>query len=525
MDQKFILKKGTRLRSISLEDDISYPTQALYFTTPGEALISLFREKEKKSELGLLQVLEVGESFFINTFELTEDLIIEGSYSPQNVIRILDTNFKLEELRQAIIQDCLNNDGMVVPYKCSILRKHQKSINGRITAYMICKPNILVHTGSYWIQNDALYKFISETMRIWYLDEGVRDITIAAIINDLNESLIDTYWVNYMLDRVFIQPNVPGYLTSQQFSVENLAQIPLPSSPPETPNLSPIYPASLFQPADFDPFEKLSNDLIVLIGINMRLIDISRFCQTSKRFNRLICDNEVFWLNKIKLDFDQEKLKLKPARLSWKNYYRELAGLVQNELDFAQLDNDAMLAIRNLPPEAQLAAINELRRGAGLGEVRRRLNFEPDPEIMQIYNDVLLAYIGVEDIQPSPESMVMFFNLEIYANDRGLNIEEAFEQTFESLSQEIDDDRMLDIIQILYAMESLNNERYEEEIYDDDFIALFREAQMNPASRENLFNRILDISRENNRPPLWIYNKIPVEEDQLLRGAFEAYLV
>jgi hypothetical protein len=192
---------------------------------------------------------------------------------------------------------------------------------------------------------------------------------------------------------------MPGYLTSKQFNVENLAQIPLPESPEKMPFSSPVLPASLFKHVPgFDPFEKLSKDVIVIIASNMRLKDLMNFCLTSSRFNRLICDNEVFWFNKTQLDF--KNAKPKPENISWKRYYQELAGLVENELAFANLEDEVMAEIMNLPPEEQLEAVNQMRREAGLGPVRRRLDLEEEMdeeldeeiEAFHLFNDLLNAY-------------------------------------------------------------------------------------------------------------------------------------
>lgn len=520
MEGKFILKAGTRLRSISLKDDISHPTQALYFTTLGEALVCLFRRREKKSELGLLQILEIGDDFYLNTFELTEDLIIE-SENAENLAKLIDTNYKLEDLRQVIAQNCQNRDGFVFPYKCSVLRKGVGYIDGRITAYVICKPDILVHVGSFYINTDVLYNFIAETIRIWYIDEGVKDITIAAILNEINESLLDVNWINYMFKRVFIQPNVPGYLTSKQFSVENLSQIPLPISPPKSPIPSPVYPESLFEPVEgFDPFSKLPKDLIIIIASNMRLTDISNFCLTSKQFNQLICNNENFWIQKVKLDF--KNAKPKPDNLTWKTYYRELAGLVQNELDFAQLMPDVMLAIRNLPPEEQMDAINELRREAGLGEIRADRD---ENEIFNIYNPVLMMLNRVVDEHEYNETTrAFFFDLQEYGDRHHLPVEEAFDRTFNILRRLFNDDNRMPQITEIFDTEWNFDETYQILVGMDEFIDLFREAEINPHFRPQLFRTILDISEQNNREPLWIFDEIPVPNNEELRNDFILFL-
>lgn len=44
--------------------------------------------------------------------------------------------------------------------------------------------------------------------------------------------------------------------------------------------------------------DSLSNDNILEIALEIPIYSISQFCQTSKRFNRIICNNEWFWKQK-----------------------------------------------------------------------------------------------------------------------------------------------------------------------------------------------------------------------------------
>ena len=49
--------------------------------------------------------------------------------------------------------------------------------------------------------------------------------------------------------------------------------------------------------------ENLSSDVLRSIAIDMDLETIKNLCLTSKKFNRIICDNRNFWINKLLKDF------------------------------------------------------------------------------------------------------------------------------------------------------------------------------------------------------------------------------
>ena len=49
---------------------------------------------------------------------------------------------------------------------------------------------------------------------------------------------------------------------------------------------------------DFPP------DIIFYIGLMLDLPDIIKYCQSSKKFNKLICKNKHFWIQRLKNDYD-----------------------------------------------------------------------------------------------------------------------------------------------------------------------------------------------------------------------------
>ena len=53
-----------------------------------------------------------------------------------------------------------------------------------------------------------------------------------------------------------------------------------------------------------DRFQNVPNDVITKMALGMDLTDITNLCQTSTRFNKIICKNNYFWINKLKRDFN-----------------------------------------------------------------------------------------------------------------------------------------------------------------------------------------------------------------------------
>ena len=74
--------------------------------------------------------------------------------------------------------------------------------------------------------------------------------------------------------------------------------------------------------------EKVPKDVLVLFALEMDLYTLLQICLTNSIINRLICDNDIFWKNKI----EKERPGLLPAiyyhliPISYKNLYRKSLG-------------------------------------------------------------------------------------------------------------------------------------------------------------------------------------------------------
>ena len=50
-------------------------------------------------------------------------------------------------------------------------------------------------------------------------------------------------------------------------------------------------------------FERLPKDLILKLALELDLPSVLSYCRSSKKFNNLICDNYIFWINRHLKDF------------------------------------------------------------------------------------------------------------------------------------------------------------------------------------------------------------------------------
>jgi len=73
-----------------------------------------------------------------------------------------------------------------------------------------------------------------------------------------------------------------------------------------------------------DTLETWPSELIVAQALNLPLLSIIDFCQTSRRFNQVICTNEGFWYQKFVTDYEFQPTGY---RGSWKQLYEEYSSI------------------------------------------------------------------------------------------------------------------------------------------------------------------------------------------------------
>lgn len=67
-------------------------------------------------------------------------------------------------------------------------------------------------------------------------------------------------------------------------------------------------------------------DISALLALELNYPNIVNLCLSNKKFNREICGNESFWLNKLKVDFPQEEFKeyREKSNQTFREKYRKL---------------------------------------------------------------------------------------------------------------------------------------------------------------------------------------------------------
>lgn len=86
--------------------------------------------------------------------------------------------------------------------------------------------------------------------------------------------------------------------------------------------------------------EKQSKEILILLALELDLKSLLKFCQTNKKINKIICDNDIFWKNKIEKERPEFLSKIY-EHLNFKTYkdlYKKLLGENVYELTFP--DND-----------------------------------------------------------------------------------------------------------------------------------------------------------------------------------------
>ena len=76
--------------------------------------------------------------------------------------------------------------------------------------------------------------------------------------------------------------------------------------------------------------EKLPADILIQTILNLTLSDLNNLCLTSSYFNNKLCNNKVFWVNKLHNNFDLIYSQLETEK-SPKKYYQYLYQLEPNK--------------------------------------------------------------------------------------------------------------------------------------------------------------------------------------------------
>ncbi len=69
--------------------------------------------------------------------------------------------------------------------------------------------------------------------------------------------------------------------------------------------------------------ERLPNDMVIYLALTMDLPEVISLCKLSQKFNRLVCNNNIFWQSKLRKDYNVSVNDPKKAKQRYKeiNYY------------------------------------------------------------------------------------------------------------------------------------------------------------------------------------------------------------
>jgi len=87
--------------------------------------------------------------------------------------------------------------------------------------------------------------------------------------------------------------------------------------------LSSPYELEFISAEEVDLLSSLSPELIMIIGMELPLSDLVKFCRASQRFNSILCSDNYFWKRRYLKDFGEFKLPV----TDWKNAYYEALSM------------------------------------------------------------------------------------------------------------------------------------------------------------------------------------------------------
>lgn len=89
----------------------------------------------------------------------------------------------------------------------------------------------------------------------------------------------------------------------------------------------------------------LTKDVLILTALELNLVDLIGLCQTSKKMNDIICNNQDFWFKKVRKDYDLEL----ESRIGAKQYYLDMEKLLNTNPNHAYrigINNEALALIK-----------------------------------------------------------------------------------------------------------------------------------------------------------------------------------
>jgi hypothetical protein len=330
-ERAFVFSQNQRLFSVS-RLEWAGEAEEIYFTTVEEAVLSIFHSApghwtRRHATYGEYQLRIYS---VLTTLEIRErappdlrQVVTFGNSDErtfgQNLKSLCPPNAPgyWVEVPVGVPTSIDDNDEIVVPELSAIA----------VTGFTICSPSSLIHIRSLNLDLLSLLPAIFSKREL-FQQQGL-DLTVSKLADMIKDTLVNQSQ-NYLEIIPIDAPRVSELPPASQGTglTPGLPLFaPSPSARRGLPGMSQnasLRPAAIspqdpaFEPAYFDTLPK---DLVFYIASNMTFHTISRFCRTSQTFNRLICDNEQFWANKLAADFPREA-SAKPDDITFKAYYQ-----------------------------------------------------------------------------------------------------------------------------------------------------------------------------------------------------------
>ncbi len=129
--------------------------------------------------------------------------------------------------------------------------------------------------------------------------------------------------------------------------------------------------------------ETLSPDILLYMALNMDVPEVLSLCETSTRYNNLICNNQTFWMNKIMVDMPHLAPNIKTYGPDYKLSYQQLA------YRFIQLDFILNLIDEDPDVDEDLYEFIETDAVGAVSIFRLRTNLSED-EVRQIFHNITM---------------------------------------------------------------------------------------------------------------------------------------
>jgi hypothetical protein len=72
--------------------------------------------------------------------------------------------------------------------------------------------------------------------------------------------------------------------------------------------------------------KEIPKDILIQLALELDILSLLNFCKSSKRFNTITCQNNLFWFNKLNKDFNYSDTKIYNKDTNYRNLYEMVIG-------------------------------------------------------------------------------------------------------------------------------------------------------------------------------------------------------